>query len=318
MTDFSGSDRVELVRGFNRFYTRSVGALGESLLGSGLSLSEARMIFELANNKNATAKWLGTELGMDAGYVSRILRSFEKNGVVEKRTANHDARQQILTLTRKGRSQFAKLDAAARSEVKDLLKPLTDNEQTQLVNAMSTIQSILEKRQDEVSSFILRPHRPGDMGWIVHRQAATYAQEYGWNSDFEALVADIVAKFLREFDPDRERCWIAEKDGEIIGSIFLVKHSKTVAKLRLLYVERSARGLGVGSKLVNECINFARSVGYKKMTLWTNDILHSARHIYERVGFVLVHQEKHQSFGHDLTSQTWELDLSTPNSRVPV
>jgi len=311
----SNAERIDSVRHFNRFYTKQIGVLQESLLNSGYSLSEVRILYELAQSKQLTAKELGRDLAVDAGYLSRILANFEDQKLVERKSSESDGRQILIRLTKRGQTEFAKLQSGAREQIDLMLQDLPDSEQKKLVEAMATIESILTDTTKAATPFILRTHQPGDMGWIVHRHAVLYGQEYGWNSEFEGLVAEIVAKFLKTFDADCERCWIAEKDFEIVGSVFLVKKSRTVAQLRLLLVEPSARGLGIGNRLVAECINFARLVGYKKITLWTNDILHGARRIYEKAGFHLVDQEKHHSFGHDLVAQTWELDLQTSSKR---
>lgn len=302
--------RVEAVRRFNRFYTRQVGALNEGLLRSPFSLTEARVIYELAHRERTTATDLGESLGLDAGYLSRLLRSLQRREVIERTTSLEDGRRKMLTLTESGQGEFAKLNAASRSEIGALLDGLADEDQRRLVGSMEVIEDVLGARPEPRVPYILRPHQAGDMGWVVHRHGVLYAQEYGWDERFEALVADIVAKFIRNFDPKRERCWIAEKDGENVGSIFCVKKSATVAKLRLLLVEPKARGLGVGRRLVQECIRFARHAGYKKMTLWTNDILHAARRIYETEGFHLADSESMDDFGQrGLVFQNWEMKL---------
>lgn len=302
--------RVEAVRGFNRFYTRQIGVLREGLLGSPFSLTEVRVLYELAHRDQPTATDLGRALGLDAGYLSRILRGFQRRGLIEKARSHADGRETLLSLTRKGRRTFAPLDARSSAEIGGLLRRLSPPGQARLVEAMRTIEGLLggAERQHQ-TPFLLRPHQPGDMGWVVHRHGVLYAQEYGWDERFEALVAEIVATFIRNFDPKRERCWIAERDGEIVGSVFLVKQSKMVAKLRLLLVEPAARGLGLGSRLVSECERFARQAGYRKIVLWTNSVLRAARHIYEEAGYRLVHEERHHSFGHDLIGETWELFL---------
>ena len=303
------NQRTDLVRRFNRFYTKQIGVLQESLLDSGYSLTEVRVLYELAHGNSLTAKKLGKELALDAGYLSRILTNFEQRNLLEREVAESDGRQILLRLTRRGNDEFAQLDNNARLQIDALLKNVPESSQNDLVAAMNTIESILTGATAPSPAYILRSHQPGDMGWIVHRHAVLYGKEYGWNAEFEALVAEIVAKFLKNFDLSRERCWIAERNSEILGSVFLVKQSRNVAKLRLLLVEPSARGLGIGTRLVSECITFARLVGYRKITLWTNDVLHSARKIYENAGFELVEEEQHHSFGHDLVAQTWELSL---------
>jgi DNA-binding MarR family transcriptional regulator/N-acetylglutamate synthase-like GNAT family acetyltransferase len=318
MAEIDSQRRVEAVRRFNRFYTRRIGVLEEGLLRSPFSLTEARVIYELAHHERTTATHLGEELGLDAGYLSRILRGFQKRGLIDKKPSETDGRQSILSLTEPGQEAFAKLNAASRSEVAAMLNELSPVEQHRLVEAMHVIEELLGAQPEHKAPYLIRPHQAGDMGWVVHRHGVLYAYEYGWDEQFEALVADIVAKFIQSYDPKRERCWIAEKDGENVGSVFLVKQSKTVAKLRLLLVEPKARGLGIGTRLVNECVRLAQQVGYRKITLWTMDVLHAARHIYEKTGFRLVQEEPHHSFGHDLVAQTWELKLagtSTPASR---
>jgi DNA-binding MarR family transcriptional regulator/N-acetylglutamate synthase-like GNAT family acetyltransferase len=303
----ASEQKTELVRSFNRFYTRQIGLPRNGLLDSRFSLTEARVLYELAQRPGTRPADLAGELGLDPGYLSRMLKSFERQGLVKRTTSTEDRRVHSLQLTAKGRAEFQRLNQKSQSETGKMLDGLSDSRQQQLVGAMTAIRGALQpKSQAEV---ILRTHRPGDIGWIIARHAEIYAQEYQWDCSFEGLVAEIAGKFLTHFDPARERCWIAESDGERLGCIFLVKESKTVAKLRLLLVEPSARGLGVGTKLVDECIAFARQCEYRKVTLWTNDILHAARKIYERAGFRLVNEERHHSFGHDLVGQFWELSL---------
>jgi DNA-binding MarR family transcriptional regulator/GNAT superfamily N-acetyltransferase len=309
MTDEGFDQRVRDVRHFNRFWTRQIGVLGEGYLESPFSLTEVRVLYELAHREVTTASELGEELGLDAGYLSRILRGFEKHGLIHKRPSEADGRRRLLRLTERGRESFGPLDARSRSEIGAMLGGMSVAGQERLVGAMRTIEGLLSARPEPVVTYLLRPHRSGDMGWVVHRHGVLYAREYGWDERFEALVAEIVAKFIQQYDPRRERCWIAERDGEIVGCVFLVRESEEIAKLRLLLVEPEARGLGIGSRLVEECIRFARQTGYLNITLWTNDVLTSARRIYEAMGFRLVHQEPHHSFGHDLVGQTWELML---------
>ena len=304
-------ERVRAVRRFNRFYTRKIGVLTEGLLGSPLSLTEGRVLYELAQCEQATASGLAQELGLDSGYLSRMLKSFAAKGVVAKRASKSDGRQIILTLTDRGREMFATIDARSRDEIAALLGTLPGSQQAQLVAALERVERLLGMRGEEAElSYILRPHQPGDIGWIIHRHGALYAEEYGLDATFEALVARIAAGFIENFDTRRERCWIAERDGEIVGSVLLVKESEEIAKLRLLYVEPKARGLGIGRRLVGECIGFARRAGYRELTLWTNDVLVSARRIYETNGFHLVREEPHHSFGRDLVGQYWELPLT--------
>jgi DNA-binding MarR family transcriptional regulator/GNAT superfamily N-acetyltransferase len=304
---------IHAVRSFNRFYTRQIGVLREGLLKSPFSLAEVRVLYEIAHRRQPTATDLCKQLGLDPGYLSRILRGFEKRGLARKSVSQTDGRQSLLTLTSRGRKTFSALDARQNDEVAAMLRPLSRAEQSRLVQAMQVIEGLLGSRTEPRTPYILRPHQPGDMGWVVHRHGALYSQEYGYDETFEALVAEIAAKFIQQLDPRRERCWIAEKDGEIVGSVFLVRESpksKTVAKLRLLYVEPSARGLGIGKRLVDECLRFARQVGYKKIVLWTQSELPAARHVYQEAGFRLVQQKKHRSWGRDnLVSEIWELKL---------
>src|SRR5215210_1778915 len=312
MSDNGFDRRVGAVRRFNRFWTRQIGVLGEGYLESEFSLAELRVLYELAHCEETTAGELGEELGLDAGYLSRILRGFEERGLIRKRPSEADGRRKLLRLTERGQEVFAPLDARSRDDIGAMLGGMPMQEQERLVGAMRTIEGLLGIRSEPEVPYLLRPHMAGDMGWVVHRHGVLYAREYGWDERFEALVAEIVAKFIQQYDPKVERCWIAEREGEIVGSVFLVNQSEKIAKLRLLLVEPKARGLGIGSRLVEECIRFARQAGYQKITLWTNDVLHSARRIYERMGFRLVHEGPHHSFGHDLVGQTWELVLLFP------
>jgi len=301
--------RVEWVRRFNRFYTKQIGALSEHLLESQFSLAEARIIYELAQREKATATELGSELGLDAGYLSRLLAAFKKRGLISRKPSETDGRQSVIWLTEKGRKAFAELNGRSHNDIEALLGGLSPVDQGRLIEAMRVIEGLLGAQPERKVPYIIRPHQPGDMGWVTHRHGVIYNEEYGWDEEFEALVAEITAKFIRNFDPKRERCWIAERGGEAVGSVFLVKRSQTVAQLRLLLVEPSARGMGVGKRLVDECLRFARQSGYKKVMLWTNSLLDAARHIYEEAGFRLVQEEPHHSFGHDLVGQNWELKL---------
>jgi DNA-binding MarR family transcriptional regulator/GNAT superfamily N-acetyltransferase len=301
--------RVEAVRRFNRLFTRRIGVLREGLLHSSYSLTEARVLFELANREELTASDLVRELGLDPGYMSRTLGRLERQGLVVKVRSETDGRRRILSLTAEGEEAFKVLDSRSREEVSEMLGGLSEGEQRRLLEAMLTIEGIFEKGLKFSEPFVLRPHEPGDMGWVVQRHGVLYAGEYGWDERFEALVARIVADFIDGFDPKKERCWIAEMGGERVGCVFVVKASDAVAKLRLLLVEPEARGLGLGTRLVEECIRFARNRGYEKLTLWTNSVLDAARHIYEEHGFVLVEEEEHNSFGHGLVGQNWELAL---------
>ena len=306
MSTESLSERTEIVRRFNRFYTRQIGVLHEHLLDSAFSLTEVRILYELAHREQLTSADLCRELGLNAGYLSRVIAGFEKQGLIAKTRSPTDARAAQLQLTEQGRRTLAPLVDASRREVAAMLERLPPTAQQELVAAMGQIQGLLGETS---TSYILRNPQPGDMGWIIHRQALLYAQEYGWNNEYEALVADILARFVREFDPARERCWIAEKDGKVIGSVFIVRQDDKTAKLRLLYVDPCARGLGIGSRLVDECLRFSRQVGYTKMVLWTNSILTGARRIYDKAGFQLVEEEAHHSFGKDLVGQVLARDL---------
>jgi DNA-binding MarR family transcriptional regulator/N-acetylglutamate synthase-like GNAT family acetyltransferase len=301
--------RVEVVRHFNRFYTRRIGALKEGLLDTPYSLTEARLLYELAHRNRPTATELGTELELDPGYLSRLLRRFAERRLVRKRRSDADGRQNLLSLTEHGQRVAATLNARSSAEVRTALESLSEAEQARLVEAIRTIEGVLGAPAERANPYVLRSHQPGDMGWVVHRHGVLYAQEYRWDERFEALVAGIVARFIDHFDAKKERCWIAERDGEIVGSVFLVKHSKTTAQLRMLLVEPKARGLGIGKRLVAECERFARAAGYRRIILWTNSVLHAARHIYEQAGYRLIEEEPHHSFGHDLVGQTWELKL---------
>jgi DNA-binding MarR family transcriptional regulator/GNAT superfamily N-acetyltransferase len=293
-------------------YTRFIGVLDEEFLHSGYSLAEGRVLYELATDQTPTAKEIAVALGIDPAYLSRILGRFEKNSLLKRMASKRDARSANLVLTKKGKSRFEKLNALSEEQARCILKGLPPTAQTNLIGSMGAVERLLAPSTPEGLRYVLRPHRPGDMGWVVHREGALYAQEYGFDETFEALVARIVADFLTEFDPKRERCWIAEVNGQNVGHIFLVKHptEPSTAKLRLLLVEPSARGLRLGSALVEECVNFASSVGYKRITLWTQSILVAARHIYQQAGFRLAEEQANRQFGQDLLSQTWELDLT--------
>jgi DNA-binding MarR family transcriptional regulator/N-acetylglutamate synthase-like GNAT family acetyltransferase len=301
--------RGEAVRRFNRFYTKQIGVLHEGLLKSLFSLTEARVIYELAHHEKTTATELSNELELDPGYLSRILHSFRKRGLIDKHLSQSDGRQNLLSLTEQGQEAFAMLNARSRNEVGAMLSGLSAADQNRLVKAMHTIEGLLGARPEHNVPYLLRPHQSGDMGWVVQRHGVLYAEEYGWDEQFEALVAGIVAKFVQRYNPKQERCWMAEMEGEIVGSVFLVKQSKKVAQLRLLLVEPKARGQGLGTRLVGECVRFARQAGYRKIVLWTNSVLHAARHIYEEAGFRRVHEEPHHSFGHDLIGENWEFKL---------
>ena len=298
--------RIASVRRFSRFYTQKIGVLEEGLLQSRFSLTEARVLYELAHRDRPTAGELARELRLDPGYLSRILRGFRRQGLIDRARAATDGRFNHLSLTAAGEAEFAPLDARSRDEIGTLLATLGEGAQRRLITAMHSIEELLDPGPAEAEPFMLRPPQPGDIGWVAARHGAIYAAEYGFDMRFEALVAEIAAAFVTQFDPRRERCWIAEKDGEPAGSVFLVRDTDTVAKLRLLLVEPAARGLGIGRRLVEECIGFAQAAGYQKITLWTQSILVAARHIYEAAGFRLVRTEPHHSFGHDLVGEYWE------------
>ncbi len=309
MSQMPEADQIAQVRRFSRFYTRQIGLLEEGLLKSEFSLTEVRVLYELAYRVGLTAADLARELALDTGYLSRILKRFEARGLIERSPAQEDGRQMVLALTDAGRAVFTPLDQASANQVAVMLAKLTAGDRQLLVCALRTVERLLGDSPEPRVPYILRPHQPGDIGWIAHRQGLLYAQEYGWDETFEALVAEIAAAFVKTYDPKRERCWIAERENEIVGSVFLVRQSDEIAKLRLLYVEPSARGLGIGRRLVDECIGFARAKGYKTLTLWTNDVHVSALNIYKAAGFRLVKEEEHHSFGKDLVGQNWDLDL---------
>ncbi len=301
--------RVTAVRRFNRFYTQKIGVLRQAYLGSPYPLAEARVLYELGTRERPAARELAHDLGLDPGYLSRILARFAKRGLLASERSAEDRRVSHLALTDKGKAAFARINARSRHEIGEWLGKLRAADQQRLVGAMHAIEGLLEARPEPKTPYLIRPHQPGDIGWVVSRHGALYAEEFGWDETFEAMVAEIAARFIRRFDAKRERCWIAEKDGENVGSVFLVRKSAAVAQLRMLIVDPKARGLGVGHRLVDECIGFARRAGYRELTLWTNDTLAHARRVYERAGFRLVAEEPHHSFGHDLVSQTWSLEL---------
>jgi DNA-binding MarR family transcriptional regulator/N-acetylglutamate synthase-like GNAT family acetyltransferase len=309
MTERELEAYIAAVRHFNRFYTKRVGALDAGLNQSPFSLPEARLVWELAQRTESTATELCVGLGMDPGHASRLLSGLRRRGFVTQLTSPEDARRMMLRLTSRGQTAYRALDAAATTEIGGWLAPLRTETRDRLVSAMTVIESVLGEAVEAKMPYLLRPHRPGDMGWVVWRHGVLYSEQFGWDERFEALVAEIVAKFVAKLDAKRERCWIAERNGVNVGSVFLVKQSKTVARLRLLLVEPEARGLGIGTRLVEECIRFGRQAGYRKITLWTNDVLHAARRIYEAAGFQLVHSEPHHDFGEGLIGETWDLLL---------
>lgn len=302
------SDRVAVVRRFNRFYTHAIGLLEDGLLDSDFSLAEARVLYELANRPAPSAAEIARDLGLDPGYLSRILQRFVRKGLLVREVAS-DRRRSLLRLTEAGRAAFAPLDAASRREIAQLLDPLPDPAQTALVEAMRRIECTLSAARG-AGEIALRPHGAGDIGWVIARHGALYAEEYGFDETFEGFVAQVAGQFLIAHDPARERCWIAERNGIPLGTVSLMRGSDQVGKLRLLIVEPSARGLGIGRLLVETCVDFAREAGYARLTLWTQSILTAARAIYRRSGFRLTRSEPHRSFGCDLVGENWELDLS--------
>ncbi|HWI10369.1 MAG TPA: helix-turn-helix domain-containing GNAT family N-acetyltransferase [Burkholderiaceae bacterium] len=309
--------RIATIRRFNRFYTGRIGVLHEGLLDSSFTLTESRLLWELAHRERLTASELARTLDLDPGYLSRLLSGFKARGLIKRTRSKNDARHQHLSLTAAGKRAFAPLDARSQAEVSTLLAPLQEVQQQQLLASMTSIERLLGAPVPRAAPFELRAHRAGDIGWVIARHGALYAEEYGWDMGFEALVARIAADFIERFDPAREACWIAERDAAPIGSVFLVQARDEIthaaidgsAQLRLLLVEQSARGLGLGVRLVDECTRFARRVGYRKIVLWTNASLLAARGIYRKAGYVLTHSEPHRSFGHDLIGETWELRL---------
>ena len=301
--------RIEAVRRFSRFYTRQIGVLNEGLLDSPYSLTEARVIYELANHGETTATELATELALDNGYLSRILGRLGKAGLIEKERSREDGRRSLIRLTADGEAAFAVLNARSRNQIAGMLGELTERDRDTLVSAMGAVERILHAGSENRVPYLLRPHQIGDMGWVVHRHAVLYGEEYGFDAQFEALVAKVVGQFLETFNPKREHCWMAEVEGAVVGSVFVVENTADVAQLRLLLIEPQARGLGLGRRLVAECIRFARRAGYRRMRLWTNDCLLQARKLYEQAGFVLTESEPHHSFGQDLVGEIWELDL---------
>jgi DNA-binding MarR family transcriptional regulator/GNAT superfamily N-acetyltransferase len=300
--------QVGAIRAFNRFYTRKIGVV-DGMASRPFALAEARVLYELAHRKQPTATDIRKELGLDAGYISRILREFERRKLIRREQSQTDERQKFLSLTVKGQRAFTPLDERSDRDVAAMLEGLSPAERKQLVDAVQAVRRLLGDKVQTSTSYLLRQHQPGDLGWIVSRQAILYAEEYGWDGTYEALASEIVAQFIKNYDAKCERCWIAEKDGNRVGGVFVAKASDDIAQLRLLHVEAEARGLGIGKRLVEECIRFARQAGYQKVTLWTQSILHAARHIYRQAGFEVVREQQHHTFGKDLTAETWELDL---------
>jgi len=310
----ASDNAIASIRSFNRFYTRLLGTLNEHLLEGPLSLAEARVLYELAHRFQPTASDIAVDLGLDLSYLSRILQGFTRAKLIRRQPSKTDRRQSTIALTPTGQRLFESLDRRSSDQVHQMLAPLTFEQQTNLVTSMTTIESLLDRNATKSTTVILRQHRPGDMGWVIERHGALYAQEYGWDERFEALVARIAADFIDKLDHARERCWIAERDGQRLGCVFIVRDAESsepnkTARLRLLLVDPAARGLGLGRNLVQQCTAFARSVGYRRIVLWTNSILTSARRIYEDEGYRLLREKPYTAFGKDLVSQDWQLDL---------
>ncbi len=313
MTKPASDRHIAAVRRFNRFYTRQIGVLRKTYLDSPYSLGEARVLYEIGRGGSPTASDIARTLDLDAGYLSRVLRNFEKRGLIRRTRSASDARQSQLALSARGRKSFAPLERRSQRTTEDMLGKLKPNELAQLIAAMSTIETLLggaaEAQQQAAARYVQRAPVPGDFGWIVKRHGELYAQEYQWTEPFEGLCAQIVADFVNKFDPEREHCWIAEMNGENVGTVMLVKDSPGVARIRLLLVDPKARGLGLGAELTAECIRFARRAGYKKITLWTHSVLTAARHIYQKAGFKLTRTERHKSWGRPVVSEHWDLEL---------
>ncbi|MBX7169411.1 MAG: helix-turn-helix domain-containing GNAT family N-acetyltransferase [Pyrinomonadaceae bacterium] len=301
--------KVAKVRRFNHFYTKQINFLDKGLQKSPFSLAEARIINEIAKRETATASELGEELGLDTGYLSRVLQGFERRGLIEKTDSPTDARQRLLRLTGDGQKEFVNLNQVSHNQIEQILQDLTTIEQNRLINAMLTIESLLSEKTQDENHFLLRLPQAGDFGWVVQANSSLLAQENGWNEQYEALVAQTVADYLNNFNPQKDCCWIAEKNGENVGAVFLVKKSETIAQLRLLFVEPKSRGLGIGKRLVHECTRFAKKVGFKKITLWTSDTFTTARSLFEKEGYKLIKTEKNNNFGKDLIIETWDLRL---------
>jgi DNA-binding MarR family transcriptional regulator/GNAT superfamily N-acetyltransferase len=305
-------ERVEAVRAFNRFWTNRIGALNSGLLDTPYSLTEARVIFELAQGDSMDLAHLRKELDIDAGYLSRLMNRFKEEGLVEAKPSRSDGRRQIVRLTHRGREVFEDLDARTVNQVERMLSDFTEEDQRRFVSALGTIREVFDAAPGQ-QPYVIRSLRPGDLGWVVHRHGLIYSQEFGWDESFEALVARVAAEYVERRDESRDNAWIAEVDGHPAGCVFCVKQDEKVARLRLLLVEPRARGMGIGARLVDECIRFAKRAGYEQVTLWTNDVLVSARRIYEAAGFRLIHEGPHHSFGHDLVGQDWLLDVDEAN-----
>ncbi|SHF41433.1 transcriptional regulator, MarR family with acetyltransferase activity [Seinonella peptonophila] len=302
-------ERIHIIRHFNRFITKQIGVLNEGLLQTTFTLTEARLIFELANHQEITSSELIEWLGLDRGYLSRLIKSLESNGIVTKTQSKVDGRHRLLKLTSEGLEAAKRLNQRSQNEIIEMLSHISEEDQERLCSAMKTIENIMKQDQKKSEVFILRSHEPGDIGWITYRHACLYAREYGWNEHFEAMVAEILAKFVKNFNPEKEKCWIAEMDNKNVGSILVTQENEEIARLRMLLVEPKARGLGLGTRLVSESIRFAKKRDYKKLVLWTNNVLLSARNIYKSLGFQCVDKKEHQNFGPQLIGETWELSL---------
>ncbi|MHA2356308.1 MAG: bifunctional helix-turn-helix transcriptional regulator/GNAT family N-acetyltransferase [Candidatus Thorarchaeota archaeon] len=309
MTEHLLEENIHDIRQFNRFYTKRIGLLNKGLLRTEFSLSQARVIFELAQQEQITSSEIVKKLGIDPSYLSRILSTFERENLIDKKKSDKDNRQWMLRLTAKGKDAFRELDDRAGEEIREMLQNMSSENQHRFMKAINTMEDVLGAKSSPALSYLIRPHRAGDIGWIVHRHGVIYSEEYGWDETFEALTAEILAKFIQSHNLKRERIWIAEQDGEIVGSVMIVDAGNQVAQLRLLLVEPKVRGKGIGRKLIEECIDFSRRNGYKKIKLWTQSNLLAARHLYLEYGFELVKDESHKSFGHELTAEFWELQL---------
>ena len=309
----NAEQQIAAVRRFNRYYTRQIGVLRKTFLDSPYSLGEARVLYEVASRRAPTASDIARSLDLDAGYLSRVLRNFERRGLIRRQPSSKDARQSHLTLTARGQKSFTPLDARSQRDTAAMLAKLEPADRARLIAAMTAIEGLLggapAAEAAPQRNYILRPPRPGDFGWIVKRHAELYAQEYLWREPFEGVCAQIVADFVNKYDANRERCWIAESNGENVGTVMLVNDGDGVARLRLLLVEPRARGLGTGARLTDEAVRFARGAGYRKITLWTHSVLTAARHIYQGAGFKLMRSEEHQSWGQPVVSEHWDLEL---------
>ncbi|MHA2003411.1 MAG: bifunctional helix-turn-helix transcriptional regulator/GNAT family N-acetyltransferase [Candidatus Thorarchaeota archaeon] len=309
MTKHLLEENIQDIRQFNRFYTKRIGLLNRGLLRTKFSLSQARVIFELSQQEQITSSEIVKRLGIDPSYLSRILSAYERENLIVKEKSEIDNRQWMIRLTDKGKDAFRELDDRASEEIREMLQSMSSEDQDRFLKAITTIGNVLSAKSSPALSYLIRPHRAGDIGWIVHRHGVIYSEEYGWDETFEALTAEILAKFIQSHDLKRERIWIAEQDGENVGSVMIVDAGDQVAQLRLLLVEPKARGKGIGRKLIEECIDFSRRNGYKKIKLWTQSNLLAARHLYIDYGFELVGDESHKSFGHELTAEFWELQM---------